>query len=68
MMDVKMINQAFLHSLTVEIWQAGEWIREGKIVEYTKDFIRLDDGDFYTKASCEIKIAREPILKYKVLD
>jgi len=60
MMDVKMINHAFLYGLTVEVWQASELIGEGRIVEHSRDFIRMDDGNFYTKASCEIKMAREP--------
>jgi len=36
MMDVKLINHAFLHGLTVEIWQAGELIGSGKIIEHTR--------------------------------
>ncbi|QTH44981.1 hypothetical protein J4772_11590 [Cohnella sp. LGH] len=59
-MDAKMINHAFLHNLTVEVWQAGELTGTGRITEHTKDYIRLDDEDFFSKASCEIKIAREP--------
>ena len=59
-MDVKLINHAFLNGLTVEVWQAGDLIGTGRITEHTRDFVRLDDGDFFSKASCEIKITREP--------
>jgi len=55
-MDVKVINHAFLHGLIVEVWQNGELIGGGKIVEHTKDFIRLDDGDYYFKTRCEVQI------------
>ncbi|RED86338.1 hypothetical protein [Cohnella phaseoli] len=55
-MDVKMINNAFLNGLTVEVWRAGELIGSGRIVEHTKDFIMLDDGDFYSKDWCELVI------------
>ncbi|MFC6545203.1 hypothetical protein [Cohnella cellulosilytica] len=61
-MEAKLINHAFLHGLTVEVWQDGELIGSGRIVEHTRDFIRLDDGNYYVKANCEIKIAREPKL------
>ena len=61
-MEPKLINYAFLHGLPVEVWQAGELVGSGRIVEHTRDFIRLDGGDYYVKANCEIKIAREPKL------
>jgi len=53
-MDAKLINHAFLNGLTVEVWQAGELIGSGRVAEHTKDFIRLDDGDYYFKAGCEV--------------
>lgn len=54
-MDIKVINHAFLHGLFVEVWRSGELIGTGRIVEHTKDFIRLDDGDYYFKSGCELK-------------
>ncbi len=55
-MDVKIINHAFLHGMIVEVWQAGELIGTGRIVEHSKDFIRLDDGDNYFKSGCVVRI------------
>ncbi|WP_391574790.1 hypothetical protein [Cohnella sp.] len=55
-MDVKLINHAFLHGLAVEVWHDGERIGSGRIVEHTKGFIRLDDGDYYFKAGCEVRV------------
>ncbi len=56
MMDVKMINHAFLHGLTVEVWKAGELIGIGWILEHTRDFIKLNDGNFYFKVGCEVRV------------
>jgi hypothetical protein len=55
-MDAKLINHAFLFGLTVEVWRDGELMGSGIIVEHTRGFIRLDDGDYYFKAGCEVKI------------
>ena len=56
MMNVKLINHAFLHNLTVEIWDKDELVGRGTIVLHTKDTIKLSDGMYYYKCMFTLQL------------
>ncbi|RED54815.1 hypothetical protein [Cohnella lupini] len=59
-MDVKLINEAFLHGWIIKIKQYDKLVSTGKIVEHTRDTIRLDDGMHYYKSKFDIQLAATP--------
>lgn len=53
---LNLINHSFLHRLPIEVYQDGELIGTGIIIQHTKDYIKLDDGMYYMKRNCEFRI------------
>ncbi len=47
MMDFMTINYAFLHGLTVEIYDEDGLAGRGKVLLHTRDTVKLDDGMYY---------------------
>mgnify|MGYP001282582553 CR=1 FL=1 len=56
----QIINYAFLHRLPIKVYHYGELIGAGIIVEHTKHFIKLDDGQYYMKRNCDFIVKKSP--------
>jgi hypothetical protein len=53
------INEAFLHSLPIEVWHEDELVGCGHVVQHTLRTVRLENGTYYYKHMFDFRITEE---------